>query len=122
LFFCCSCAGSDASKLDVVRLEFGRGAEVNLEFVETDANVLNRALHQRLALRGLICRRRPTSPGRILNRRHATGHSSEYVHKLGEVLDLIGYAGRALRSHLRDILLGRRRRLLLPARGAVARL
>ena len=49
-------ARSDASQLDIEGLKFRRGAEVDLEFVETLANILNSVPYDRFLLRGLVCR------------------------------------------------------------------
>ena len=117
LFRGCSARG-DACEFDVVGLKFRRSAEVDLEFVETFANILNSGPYYGFLLRGLVRRRGSTSASRLLNRGNAAGHSSQDIHEFGQVLDLVGYAGRALRSHLHGSLVCCRRRRLLPARTA----
>ena len=114
-------AGGDARKFNVIRLEFWCATKVDFELVETVANVLNSRSHLRFALCGLVCRRGSTFASSVLNCGNAARHSAKDVHELGQILDLVGYAGRALGSHLCDSLGGRSRRGFLPA-GPAARL
>jgi hypothetical protein len=122
LLFCGCCACGDASELDVIRLQFRRGAKVDLEFIERLAKALDTRFDLRFALLVLLNngRRRFVSPRGFVNCGNATRDAAEQVNKLGQKLDLVRDAGRALGSNLRYALSRCRRRWLWPCSSGCA--
>jgi len=95
--------GGDARQLDVVRLQFGRGAKVDLEFVERLAKVLD--IRSDLRFAGLVLlydrRRRFFSALGFVNRGDTSVYASQQINEFSQQLDLVRDARRALRSYLR---------------------